>query len=34
MAQAARADATSRFQPGPMIARYLELYRSLLEDDR
>lgn len=32
MARAARADASARFQPGPIIARYEQLYRGALED--
>ncbi len=31
MAQAARLDATTRFRPEPMIARYEELYSRILE---
>jgi N-acetyl-alpha-D-glucosaminyl L-malate synthase BshA len=31
MAQAARLDATTRFRPEPMIARYEELYAGILE---
>jgi glycosyltransferase involved in cell wall biosynthesis len=31
MGLAARLDAATRFQPGPMIARYEELYRGILD---